>query len=221
MHQTLATILSNPKFKDQEKSLIERAFNFALRGHEGQKRFSGDDYITHPVSVAFFLFNLNLDSTTICAGLLHDILEDTDTTPEIIEKEFGKEITFLVQGVTKLGKFEYSTRPQLKRVNVKDHFNSLKRMFLAMAEDIRVILIKLADRYHNMETLKYLTKDDQIKIATETLEIYAPIAARLGMGKLKGQLEDLAFPYVYPKEYAWLIKQVKDKYSDRLNYIEK
>ena len=221
MHQTLATILSNPKFKDQEKSLIERAFNFALRGHEGQKRFSGDDYITHPVSVAFFLFNLNLDSTTICAGLLHDILEDTDTTPEIIEKEFGKEITFLVQGVTKLGKFEYSTRPQLKRVNVKDHFNSLKRMFLAMAEDIRVILIKLADRYHNMETLKYLTKDDQIKIATETLEIYAPIAARLGMGKLKGQLEDLAFPYVYPEEYTWLIKQVKDKYVDRSNYIDR
>lgn len=221
MEQILQQILDNPRYIQADKSLIERAFEFAVRGHEGQKRLSGDDYVTHPLSVALFLSNLNLDASTICAGILHDILEDTTTTSEELEKTFGKEITFLVQGVTKLGKLEYSEKPQLKRVGSKEHFDSLKRMFLAMAEDVRVILIKLADRYHNMTTLKFLPKDDQKKVASETLEIYAPIAARLGMGKIKGQLEDFAFPYEYPGEYSWLIKKVKEKYADRLNYIDR
>ena len=221
MERILQQILDNPRYNEDDKTLIGRAFEFALRGHEGQKRLSGEDYVTHPLSVALFLSDLHLDAQTICAGILHDILEDTAATPTELEKEFGKEISFLVQGVTKLGKLEYSEKPQLKRVGPKEHFDSLKRMFLAMAEDVRVILIKLADRYHNMTTLKFLPKDDQKKIASETLEIYAPIAARLGMGKIKGQLEDLAFPYEYPNEYSWLIKKVKEKYTDRLNYIDR
>lgn len=222
MEHILQTMIENPRFTDNERSLIERAFNFAIKGHEGQKRFSGEDYVIHPLLVAVFLNNLHLDAKAICAGLLHDTLEDTDATPIILEKEFGKDISFLVQGVTKLGKFEYSESPQIKKINAKKHFDSLKKMFLAMAEDVRVILIKLADRYHNMETLKYLPdKNDQKKIAIETLEIYAPIAARLGMGKIKGQLEDMAFPYAYPKEYSELIKIIKDKYADRSRYIER
>ncbi len=221
MERILQTIIDNPRFAEKERDLIVKAFNFGLAGHEGQKRFSGEDYFIHPVAVAAFLSDLGLDTKTICAGLLHDTIEDTHITLEILEKEFGKEIAFLVQGVTKLGKFEYSEKPQLNRVGSKEHFDSLKRMFLAMAEDIRVILIKLADRYHNMKTLKYLPKDDQKKIANETLEIYAPIAARLGMGKIKGQLEDMAFPYAYPQEYSDLIKVVGDKYVDRSKYIDR
>lgn len=217
----LDKILSNPKYKNGEKTLIERAFEFASLAHESQKRLSGQDYITHPLAVAEFLAGLSLDAKTISAALLHDVLEDTAATAEDIKKEFGDEVTFLVQAVTKLNKIEYSQSPQLKRVSTQDHLNSLKQMFLAMAEDIRVILIKLADRLHNMETLGYLPKNDQKRIARETIEIYAPIAARLGMGKIKGQLEDMAFPYVHPNEYANLIKEVKHKYADRSKYIER
>ena len=158
--------------------------------------------------------------TTIVAGLLHDTLEDTDITSEDIKNEFGQEILFLVEGVTKLGKIEYSPNQPNKKT-VSENINSLKKMFFAMAEDIRVILIKLADRYHNMETLRYQSKTSQKRIASETLEIFAPIAARLGMGNLKGQLEDMSFPYVYPDEYAWFIKNVKDKYADRMEYIDR
>src|SRR3989338_83423 len=161
-----------------------------------------------------------MDSTTIAACLLHDTLEDTNLEPEDLRGEFGQEITFLVEGVTKLGKIEYSPDSPNKKTAL-ENINSLKKMLFAMAEDIRVILIKLADRYHNMETLKYLPGPAQKRVAAETLEIYAPIAARLGIGKLKGQLEDMAFPYVYPNEYTWLIKNVKEKYTDRNQYIER
>ncbi len=216
----LDKILANPKYNQTDKQEIRDAFNFASESHKEQKRLSGEDYIIHPLHTALFLSEMNLDSKTICAGLLHDVLEDTDTKPEALENKFGKEVAFLVQGVTKLGKLEYSDQPHLKKVRSADHYNSLKRMFLAMAEDVRVILIKLADRYHNMETLTHLPQDHQKRIAGETLDIYAPIAARLGIGKLKGQLEDMAFPYVYPSEYSRLINQVRDRYADRLNYIE-
>src|SRR3990167_9108115 len=161
-----------------------------------------------------------MDSITIAACLLHDTLEDTDLKPEDIKREFGQEILFLVEGVTKLGKIEYSPNQPNQKTAI-ENINSLKKMFFAMAEDIRVILIKLADRYHNMETLKYQSKTSQKRIASETLEIFAPIAARLGMGNLKGQLEDMSFPYVYPDEYAWFIKNVKDKYADRMKYIDR
>lgn len=199
--------------------LIEKAFEFAKKAHSDQKRLSGEDYIVHPVHVAYFLFKLGLDQSTIAAGLLHDTLEDTKATSIELRKEFGNDVAFLVEGVTKLRKFTDMANKETSAH--RGHFESLKKMFFATAEDIRVILIKLADKYHNMETLKYMSKADQKRIALETLEIYAPIAARLGMGKLKGQLEDLAFPYVYPKEYTWLLKRVKEKYDDRTTYIDR
>ncbi len=220
MTSILEKILENPVYKELDKKLIEKAFETAKTAHAGQKRTSGEEYITHPLHVAYFLSELGLDAATIAAGLLHDTIEDTLVTYKNLEKEFGKDIAFLVEGVTKLSKIEYDGNPNEKKSNA-DHLNSLKKMFFAMAEDIRVILIKLADRYHNMETLKYKDKVGQRKIALETLEIYAPIAARLGMGRLKGQLEDMAFPYVYPLEYSQFIKKVKEKYADRLKYIER
>ncbi len=234
MTSILEKILENPIYKESDKKLIEKAFEFAKTAHDGQKRLSGEEYLFHPLHVAYFLSELGLDAATVAAGILHDTIEDTSVTYKDIEKEFGKDIAFLVEGVTKLSKIE---RPAAeidgvlsRRDSVPKGTNStngnfgtgaLKKMFFAMAEDIRVILIKLADRYHNMETLKFMDKDSQRRIALETLEIYAPIAARLGMGRLKGQLEDMAFPYVYPLEYSQFIKKIKEKYADRLKYIER
>src|SRR3989344_2979405 len=229
MTSILEKILGNQIFSDSDKQLIERAFELAKSAHAGQKRLSGEEYLSHPLSVAHFLSELRLDSATVAAGILHDTIEDTPVTLEDIENEFGKDIAFLVDGVTKLSKIEHagSTSASLSgwRTNEKkgntEHLNSLKKMFFAMAEDIRVILIKLADRYHNMETLKHKDAVSRKRIALETLEIYTPIAARLGMGRLKGQLEDMAFSYVYPIEYAQLIRKVKEKYADRLKYIDR
>ncbi|MDP3763782.1 MAG: HD domain-containing protein, partial [bacterium] len=221
MVDLLEKILDKPTFKDKDRALIQKAFLTAEKAHQNQKRSSGEAYITHPLNVAYFLSELGLDSTTVAACLLHDTVEDTSLTHANLEKEFGKEISFLVDGVTKLSKIEYSDKSKESKKTHIDHLNSLKKMVFAMAEDIRVILIKLADRYHNMETLKFLNKTDQKRIALETMEIYAPIAARLGMGRLKGQLEDMAFPYVYPAEYSEMMKKVKEKYKDVLGYLDK
>lgn len=218
MNNLLVKILESPSGK-KNPILIEKAFKFAEKAHAGQKRLSNEDYIVHPLNVALFLAELELDPSTIAAGLLHDVLEDTRITTGELRKEFGEDITFLVEGVTKLKKITDTANKE--EIAHRGHFSSLKKMFFATAEDIRVILIKLADKYHNMETLKFMSEANQKRIATETLEIYAPVAARLGMGRLKGQLEDLAFPYVYPKEYSWLLKKVKEKYNDRINYIER
>lgn len=233
MLSLMPKILENKNFTETDRLLIQKAYNTAEIAHRGQKRLSGEDYITHPLQAAYFLSELGMDATTIAACLLHDTLEDTKLKPDDIRQEFGQEILFLIEGVTKLSKLEYS-QGQLSREgdeipkpavpNKKtalENTNSLKKMFFAMAEDIRVIIIKLADRYHNMKTLRNQSRPAQKRIALETLEIYAPIAARLGIGKLKGQLEDAAFPYVYPEEYSWLIKNVKDKYTDRMEYIER
>src|SRR3989344_5600581 len=220
MQDLLEKILKNQNFNETYRGLIQKAYLRAELVHRGQRRLSGEDYITHPLHAAYLLSELGMDSTTIAACLLHDTLEDTNLEPEDLRGEFGQEITFLVEGVTKLGKIEYSPDSPNKKTAL-ENINSLKKMFFAMAEDIRAILIKLADRYHNMETLKYQSKISQKRIALETLEIYAPIAARLGMGRLKGQLEDMAFPYVYPLEYAQLIKKVKEKYADRIKYIDR
>jgi GTP pyrophosphokinase len=208
MNPIFEKIINNPGFSDTDKDLIQKAYTTAELAHRGQKRLSGEDYIDHPVHVAYFLTGLGLDATTIAACLLHDTLEDTNITPDDIKRDFGQEILFLVEGVTKLGKIEYSSTSADKKKD-RENIASLKKMLFAMAEDIRVILIKLADRYHNLETLKHQDKEAQKRIALETLEIYAPIAARLGMGKLKGQLEDMAFPYANPEGYSWLIKNVK------------
>ncbi len=215
----LNEILREKRFGEPDCNMIRRAFDIAQKAHDGQKRRSGENYIAHPLKVAHYLAHIGLDAATVSAALLHDTLEDTHVTPEMLTREFGQEVAFLVQGVTKLGAIAYRGNAHTSQSAL--HIESLKKMFFAMAEDIRVILIKLADRLHNVETLQHLDPESQLRIARETLEIYAPIASRLGMGNLKGQLEDAAFPYVYPEAYRMLAKNVKAKYEDRLRYIER
>ena len=192
--------------------MIKAAYDLAWRAHRDQKRESGEPYIQHPLNVALMLTKMNLDTETVAAALLHDVVEDTQYTLDNIEKQFGKTIAFLVSGTTKLDKIKYS--------GAEGKAENLRKMFLAMAQDIRVVLIKLADRYHNMLTLDALERADQKKIALETLEIYAPIAHRLGMGELKGRLEDLSFKYLYPKEFEWLENEVEEKYEAHKKYIK-
>jgi len=210
------------------KDLIERAHHFAEEAHRGQKRASGENYISHPEKVAEILSRTNLDAQTIAAAYLHDVPEDTNKTLKDIEKEFGKEIAFLVDGVSKLGKLRYPKKGlQVKNIESREdspidlRAESLRKMFFAMAEDLRVILIKLADRLHNMQTLEFLPKEKRERIALETLEIFAPLANRLGMGEMKGQLEDLAFPYLYPKEYKWLTENIGEEYEERKKYLKR
>ncbi|MDO8591140.1 MAG: RelA/SpoT family protein [bacterium] len=197
----------------EERALIKSAYELAWKAHRDQKRESGEPYIQHPLSVALSLTKMNLDIETITAALLHDVVEDSEYTLSDIEAQFGKAVAFLVNGVTKLNKIQYT--------GVEGRAENLRKMFLAMAQDIRVVLIKLSDRYHNMLTLDALEKPDQKRIALETLEIYAPLANRLGMGELKGQLEDLAFKHLYPEEYDRLENEVSEKYETRKNYIKK
>jgi len=199
--------------KSEEKALIKSAYDLAWRAHRDQKRESGEPYIQHPLGVALMLTKMNLDIETVAAALLHDVVEDTPCTIGEIEKQFGHTIAFLVNGVTKLDKIKY--------VGAEGKTENLRKMFLAMAKDIRVVLIKLTDRYNNMQTLHYLAKDKQKTIALETLEIYAPIAYRLGMGELKGQLEDLAFKYLHPEKYKWLENEVAEKYETHKAHIDK
>ena len=180
--------------KKSNSHLILKAYNFASDKHKNQKRLSGDSYISHPLEVANILANLKLDDATICAALLHDVVEDTEITHEDIVREFGEEIAEMVAGVTKLGQIKYVTLAEQQVENYR-------KMFLAMGKDIRVILIKLADRLHNMRTLSYLKRDRQIANAKETMELYAPLANRLGIYSLKWELEDLAFKYLQPEEY--------------------
>lgn len=184
------------KFKAEETALLEKALAFSRRAHEGQKRKSGEDFAMHPEQAAIILGQIFPDTITIAATLLHDIPEDTQTTLDEIKKEFGAETAALVDGVTKLG--------HVRLLNSKDKFyvENLRKMFIATSRDIRVILIKLADRLHNMRTLAVLPKDKQVKIATETLEMYAPIAGRLGIGAWKDELEDLSFQVLHTKEFA-------------------
>jgi len=211
-----------------DANLAEKAFEFAKEAHSGQKRVSGEEYIQHPIRVAQILTEMHLDPKAIAAGFLHDVPDDTKKTIEDIEKEFGKEVAFLVSGVSKLGKLRYP-KDGLEFKPAKDRLEepidlkaeNLRKMFFAMAEDLRVILIKLADRQHNMETLGSLPPEKQRRIALETMEIFAPLANRLGMGEMKGKLEDLSFPYLYPKEFEWLAKNVKEKYKEQQKYLEK
>ncbi|HEB01542.1 MAG TPA: bifunctional (p)ppGpp synthetase/guanosine-3',5'-bis(diphosphate) 3'-pyrophosphohydrolase, partial [Candidatus Portnoybacteria bacterium] len=190
INEIIKQIENRPK---ADIELIQRAFEFAQKAHQGQKRKSGKDFIEHPLATASILAEMNLDPPTIAAGLLHDVVDDTEKTDQEIEEKFGSKISFLVKGVSKLGKIKYRGE--------ESQIETLRRMFLALAEDIRVVLIKLADRFHNLQTLNYLSSDKQKRIALETLEIYAPLAHRLGIGEIKGLLEDLAFPYAFSKEY--------------------
>ncbi|TFZ39542.1 bifunctional (p)ppGpp synthetase/guanosine-3',5'-bis(diphosphate) 3'-pyrophosphohydrolase [Soehngenia longivitae] len=193
--------------------LIIRVYNFAEAAHQGQVRNSGEKYFIHPFQVAMILADLNMDTATIAAGLLHDVIEDTEYTYEDIKKEFGEEIADLVEGVTKLKKLEYKTKQENQAEN-------LRKMVIAMAKDIRVIIIKLADRLHNMRTLEYMTEKKKKEKALETLEIYAPIAHRLGMSKLKWELEDLSLRYLDPDNYYDLVDKVSKKRREREAYIE-
>ena len=193
-------------------AIVEKAYQFAEKAHRGQLRNSGEDYIQHPLEVAQILVELEMDEATIAAALLHDVVEDTSLTLGDIEKEFGSEIALLVDGVTKLGRIEYKSK-------VEQQVENLRKMFLAMAKDIRVILIKLADRLHNMRTLKYHSIEKQKEIAQETLEIFAPLANRLGIFRIKWELEDLSFRYLKPQEYYDLVEGIALKRREREAYI--
>lgn len=199
--------------KKNPRGTIARAFQAAERAHAGQKRKSGEPYFKHPLAVAEILHEWGLDETTIAAGLLHDTVEDTPVSLEVIEKEFGGEIAFLVDGVTKLGRIKYRDTPT--------KLENMRKMILALSQDLRVVFIKLADRLHNMRTLAALPPVKQKRIALETDEIYAPLAYRLGMQNLSGELRDLAFPYLHPKEYEWLKKTSVEHYDTRQRYVEK
>ena len=197
-----------------DTKLIMKAFNYANEKHKDQKRGSGEPYIIHPVNVAYILAEIGLDEATICAALLHDVVEDTEVTHEDLIENFGQEIADMVQGVTKLGNIQFAT---IEETQVENY----RRMFLAMGKDIRVILIKLADRLHNMRTLKYLSRDRQIANAKETLDLYAPLANRLGLYSIKAELEDLGFKYLYPEEFHELVESINKKKEERLKFIEK
>ena len=194
-------------------SMIEKAYKVASEAHEGQKRKSGEPYIIHPLCVAIILAELELDKETIVAGLLHDAVEDTWMTYEEVEKEFGSEVALLVDGVTKLGQLSYSAD------KVEVQAENLRKMFLAMAKDIRVILIKLADRLHNMRTLQYMRPEKQQEKARETMDIYAPIAMRLGISKIKVELDDLSLKYLKPDVYYDLVHKVALRKSEREQFV--
>lgn len=189
---------------DETCENIRKAYELADEAHKEQKRVNGDPYILHPLAVAEILADMEIDTTTITASLLHDVVEDTEYMLEDIERIFGKEVAFLVDGVTKLNRLDYRTKED-------QQVNSMRKMFLAMAKDIRVVVIKLADRLHNMRTLKYMRSEKQKRIAQETLEIYAPLAHRLGIFNIKWELEDLSFRYMEPDKYYDLVDQMKEK----------
>ncbi len=181
-----------------DRALIEKAYEFARKAHEGHVRYSGEPYFIHPSAVAKHLAELGLDAPTIAAALLHDAIEDTSVTHEEVEKEFGAEVLFLVEGVTKLGQHKYQ--------GTERHAESLRRLLVATAADVRVLIVKLADRYHNMTTLEHVPPEKRKRIALETLEIYAPLADRLGMGRIRKDFEDMAFPFIDPDAYQHAVE---------------
>ncbi|MDB5254996.1 MAG: hypothetical protein JWL92_372, partial [Candidatus Nomurabacteria bacterium] len=190
--EDLFSLITYP-LSPEDRDLIQRAYDFAKSRHETQKRNSGEPYFIHVFAVGQNCAKLGMDVETIVGGLLHDTLEDTDATEEDIRDQFGETILFLVKGVTKLGKLKYRGQER--------HVESMRKFFVAMSEDLRVLIIKLADRLHNVQTLEHVRPDKRTRIAVETIAVHAALAGRLGMGKLKGMLEDYAFPYAYPKEY--------------------
>ena len=213
---TVQDIISKRKEHSRkvDSKLILKAYNYAFSHHGDQLRKSGEPYIIHPLNVAYILAEIGLDDNTICAALLHDVVEDTEVTEADIKNEFGEEINYLVAGVTKLSNISFAS---VEEQQVEDY----RKMFLAMGKDIRVIIIKLADRLHNMRTLKYLKRDRQIANAKETMELYAPLANRLGLYSLKWELEDLGFKYLHPDEYHELVEGINKKRDERLKFIEK
>ncbi|HYC14612.1 MAG TPA: HD domain-containing protein, partial [Stellaceae bacterium] len=183
--------LSDELLSRLDGDLLARAYRFSEHAHQGQKRSSGENYVVHCVEVAKILAELHLDSTTVASGLIHDVVEDTDATVESIEREFGPEIAQIVDGVTKIGNLNFRSREERQVENYR-------KLLLSIAKDVRVILIKLADRLHNMRTLDYLAEDKRRRIAQETMDLYAPMAHRFGMARLRWELEDLSFKYIEP-----------------------
>ena len=211
MNDLLQMIYDNYTGKDRE--VLLRAYRYAENEHAGQKRASGEAYFIHPCAVAEILIELGLDSATVAAAFLHDVIEDTPATEEDIRREFGDEILLLVSGVTKLDKIVFKSREEEEAEN-------FRKIFVAMAKDIRVIIIKLADRLHNMRSLNFLSKERQIKMAQETLDIYTPLAGRLGISQIKCELEDLCLKYLEPEAYEFLVENIHQKLYERHNFVD-
>src|SRR5256714_9581413 len=223
--QIATTALTLTKFRDLMKqmqesrpqddlTIVKKAYDYSLIHHEGQTRASGEPYLVHPLEVALVLAEMKMDPVAIAAGLLHDSVEDTAVTIGDLRKEFGEQVAHIVEGVTKINKIDFATREEQQAEN-------LRKMMLAMVDDIRVVLIKLADRLHNMRTLEHLEPERQRKIAQETLDIYAPIAHRLGMGKVRGELEDLAFRYTDPIAYEQIRAAVEARRKSGEDFLNK
>ncbi len=198
--------------KADDLQLVRKAYKFAEEMHKGQLRKSGEPYFTHPVHVAHIIADLELDPQSVCAALLHDVIEDTDVTYEDVAREYGESVAMLVDGVTKLGKIPTTSKEE-------QQIENLRKMFFAMTKDIRVIVIKLADRLHNIQTLRYMSEQKQREIARETLEVYAPLAHRLGMSKIKWELEDTALRFIDPVAYYEIVDKISQKRSEREKYI--
>jgi GTP diphosphokinase / guanosine-3',5'-bis(diphosphate) 3'-diphosphatase len=207
----LATVKKYHPNEDLE--MLRRAYIFSAKEHHGQVRKSGEPYLNHPLAVAAILAEMKLDAVCVCVGLLHDIVEDTSTPLEEIEAQFGKDVANIVNGLTKINQFQFYSKEEQQAEN-------FRKMFLAMVDDIRVVLVKLADRLHNMRTLQYLPPEKRHRIAQETMEIYAPIAHRLGMGKVRGELEDLAFNYLEPEAYEEIKQQIESRQKVRHEFLD-
>ena len=199
---------------DFDEELLQKAYIFSAREHKGQVRSSGEPYLIHPLNVAYILADMRLDETSIAVGLLHDVLEDTLTTKEKLEELFGEDVADLVDGVTKISRYAYVSKEEQQA-------ETFRKMLLAMVSDLRVVIVKLADRLHNMRTLQFLPEEKRIAVANETMEIYAPIANRLGMGKIKSELEDLSFRHLHPREYDELRTAVDEKLSISADVVER
>ena len=200
-------------YPDADTSLVEKAYVYSAKVHAGQMRLSGEPYLSHPLAVAYILTQLKLDMASVAAGLLHDTVEDTLATLEELETLFGKDVAHIVDGVTKLSRIQFQSKIHKQAENIR-------KMILAMSKDIRVVLVKLADRLHNMRTLEYQKEHKRVKIARETLDIYAPLASRLGIDWIKRELEDLSFFYLYPEDYKQLRREVETRLGQRKQYVE-
>lgn len=199
--------------EDADTDMVRLAYDFAKKAHEGQTRKSGDPYISHPLAAAHIVANMRIDPKVIVGTLLHDVPEDTDKTLDDLEENFGEEVRDMVAGITKIGKLKYR--------GVERYIENLRKLFVAMAEDVRTMIIKFADRVHNLSTLEHLPEKKRYRIALESLEIYAPIAARLGMDEFKGRLEDLSFKYVYPEKYEEVKELREQKLGGKEDYFKK